>query len=38
MTFAEILAEKGAEAGLSFTSLQLEQFSRYYELLGKQIR
>lgn len=33
MTFAEILAEKGAEAGLSFTPLQLEQFSRYYELL-----
>lgn len=33
MTFAEILAEKGAEAGLNFTSLQLEQFSRYYELL-----
>ena len=29
MTFAEILAEKGAEAGLSFTPLQLEQFSRY---------
>ena len=33
MTFAEILAENGAEAGLSFTPLQLEQFSRYYELL-----
>ena len=33
MTFAEILAEKGAETGLSFTPLQLEQFSRYYELL-----
>lgn len=33
MTFAEILAEKGAEADLSFTPLQLEQFSRYYELL-----
>ena len=28
MTFAEILAEKGAEAGLSFTPLQLEQFLR----------
>lgn len=33
MTFAEILTEKGAQAGLSFTPQQLEQFTRYYELL-----
>lgn len=33
MTFAEILTEKGAQAGLSFTTQQLEQFTRYYELL-----
>lgn len=33
MTFSEILAAKGAEAGLTFSSKQLEQFSRYYELL-----
>lgn len=33
MTFAEILKAKGAEANLSFTSEQLEQFSKYYELL-----
>ena len=33
MAFAEILKEQGALAGLSFTERQLEQFSRYYELL-----
>lgn len=33
MTFGEILAAKGAEAGLSFTEAQLEQFTAYYELL-----
>ena len=33
MTFAEILTEKGAQAGLSFTPQQLEQFTHYYELL-----
>lgn len=33
MTFAEILAVKGEEAGLSFTERQLEQFSDYYKLL-----
>ncbi len=33
MSFADILAACGAEAGLSFTERQLEQFSRYYELL-----
>lgn len=33
MTFAEILAAKGAEAGLSFSQQQLEQFTAYYELL-----
>ncbi len=33
MTFAEILAAKGAEAQLSFTEEQLAQFTRYYELL-----
>ncbi len=33
MTFAEILAERGAEANLSFTEEQLAQFTRYYELL-----
>ena len=33
MTFAEILSSKGREAGLEFTALQLEQFTRYYELL-----
>lgn len=33
MTFAEILAARGAEAQLSFTEEQLAQFSRYYELL-----
>lgn len=33
MTFAEILAARGAEAGLSFTERQLQQFTRYYELL-----
>lgn len=33
MTFQEILAAKGAEAGLSFTEAQLGQFDRYYGLL-----
>lgn len=33
MTFGEILAAKGSEAGLSFTPRQLEQFGKYYELL-----
>lgn len=33
MTFAEILQAKGKEANLSFTPGQLEQFSKYYELL-----
>ena len=33
MTFAEILAARGAEAQLSFTEEQLSQFTRYYELL-----
>ncbi|WP_455266576.1 16S rRNA (guanine(527)-N(7))-methyltransferase RsmG [Phascolarctobacterium sp.] len=33
MTFAEILAARGAEAQLSFTEEQLEHFTRYYELL-----
>ncbi|MBR5171803.1 MAG: 16S rRNA (guanine(527)-N(7))-methyltransferase RsmG, partial [Phascolarctobacterium sp.] len=33
MTFAEILAEKGKEAGFEFTERQLWQFTRYYELL-----
>ena len=33
MTFAEILAARGAEANLSFTKEQLAQFTRYYELL-----
>lgn len=33
MIFAEIMRTKGAEAGLSFTDRQLEQFSDYYELL-----
>ena len=33
MTFAEILAARGAEAQLSFTEVQLAQFTRYYELL-----
>lgn len=33
MTFAEILKNRGAEAGLSFTEKQLEQFTQYYELL-----
>lgn len=33
MTFAEILAAKGKEAGLQFTDRQLQQFSDYYELL-----
>ncbi|MDY4920461.1 MAG: 16S rRNA (guanine(527)-N(7))-methyltransferase RsmG [Phascolarctobacterium sp.] len=31
--FAEVLAARGAEAGLSFTAEQLEQFTKYYELL-----
>ena len=33
MTFAEILAARGAEAQLSFTEEQLAQFTRDYELL-----
>ncbi len=33
MTFAEILATRGAEAGLEFTERQLEQFTKYYEML-----
>ena len=33
MTFAEILAARGAETQLSFTEEQLAQFKRYYELL-----
>ncbi len=33
MEFAEILAQKGLEAGLSFSDLQLRQFARYYEML-----
>lgn len=33
MTFIEILTEKGKEAGLHFTEKQLEQFSKYYEML-----
>jgi len=33
VTFAEILAARGAEAQLSFTEEQLAQFTRYYELL-----
>ena len=33
MTFAEILAARGAEAQLSFTEEQLAHFTRYYELL-----
>ena len=33
MTFAEILAARGAEAQLSFTEEQLAQFTLYYELL-----
>ena len=32
-SFAEILAARGADAGLSFTEQQLEQFTEYYELL-----
>lgn len=31
--FAAILEAKGREAGLSFTELQLQQFTRYYEML-----
>ncbi len=33
MTFGDILAARGAEAGLRFSTKQLEQFSAYYELL-----
>ncbi len=33
MDFAEILTEKGRKAGLCFTSKQLAQFTKYYELL-----
>ena len=32
-SFAEILAARGADAGLKFTEHQLEQFTKYYELL-----
>lgn len=32
-TFQDILVAKGAEAGLSFTEQQLEQFDKYYDLL-----
>ena len=32
-SFATILLSRGAEAGLSFTERQLEQFTQYYELL-----
>lgn len=32
-SFAEILAARGADAWLSFTEQQLEQFTKYYELL-----
>lgn len=32
-TFASILEAKGKEAGLSFTEVQLQQFTRYYEML-----
>ena len=32
-SFAEILAARGADAGLKFTEQQLEQFTKYYELL-----
>ena len=31
--FKKILAERGAAAGLTLSDLQLQQFSRYYELL-----
>lgn len=33
LSFAEILAQRGAEAGLTFTEQQLQQFTQYYELL-----
>lgn len=33
MTFAEILVSKGQEAGLIFSELQVQQFTRYYEML-----
>lgn len=33
MNFAEILAAKGREAGMTFTQTELTQFGRYYELL-----
>lgn len=33
MEFVEILAQKGLEAGLKFSELQLQQFTRYYEML-----
>lgn len=33
MEFAEILVQKGLEAGLKFSELQLQQFTRYYEML-----
>ena len=31
--FTKILAERGTAAGFTFTEMQLQQFSRYYELL-----
>ena len=33
MDFVDILAAKGAEAGLTFTPQQLEQFNKYYIML-----
>lgn len=33
MSFAEILAQRGLQAGLTFTPQQLQQFTKYYELL-----
>lgn len=33
LTFEEILAARGAEAGLNFTPRQLDQFGKYYALL-----
>lgn len=33
MTICDILKQKSEEAGLSFTSVQLEQFDKYFEML-----
>ena len=33
MNFSEILAAKGKEAGFIFSDLQLQQFTKYYEML-----